>query len=125
MTQTAGPAAQDAAAAREVLAREEETAQSAISDSLERASPFASLPPDALRWLAERLQPVRFEPGESILHRGEPGDAFYLVRDGRVAVLGQRPDGTEYEIDALCAGEPFGELALLSGEPHSATVRAL
>src|SRR5579883_2482878 len=107
------------------LAVEEEMALRASANFLGRSSPFANLPAETLRWLALRVQAVLYEAGEEIIREGEPGDAFYLVRTGRVAVVGRKGDGTEYTIANLGPGSPFGEQALLTDEPRSATVRAL
>jgi CRP-like cAMP-binding protein/Zn-dependent protease len=107
------------------LALETEMALRGVAADLGRASPFARLPPDALRWLAPRLESVAFAAGATIIREGEPGDAFYIVRRGQVEVVAARPDGSEYPISTLGAGDAFGEQALLSNEPRSATVRAL
>jgi CRP-like cAMP-binding protein len=64
----------------------------------------------------------RHGAGETILHRGDPGDALYVVREGRCAVL--RGDGSEEVLGVLGPGDWFGELALLKGEARTATVRA-
>src|SRR5262245_38052338 len=45
----------------------EEMVLRAVGDFLGEASPFACLPPEALRWLATRLQVVSFQPGEAIV----------------------------------------------------------
>jgi CRP-like cAMP-binding protein/Zn-dependent protease len=107
------------------LALECEMALRGVAADLGRASPFARLPPAALSWLAPRLQAVAFEPGAPIIREGEPGDAFYIIRRGQVEVVAARADGSEYRISTLGAGDAFGEQALLTSEPRSATVRAL
>jgi CRP-like cAMP-binding protein len=51
-----------------------------------------------------------------IVRKGEPGDAFYVILEGRARVT---------EVGKMLApGEFFGELALLDGEPRSLTVEA-
>src|SRR4051794_29830542 len=52
---------------------EEEMALRSVAADLGRASPFAKLPPDALRWLAPRLCSAQYAPGEAIVREGEPG----------------------------------------------------
>jgi predicted acylesterase/phospholipase RssA len=61
--------------------------------------------------------------GESLFRRGDPGDAAYLVISGRLRVV----DDTRGErmLNEVGAGETLGEMALLSGEPRSATVYAV
>jgi CRP/FNR family transcriptional regulator, cyclic AMP receptor protein len=68
----------------------------------------------------------RFRRDETIFHQGDPGDALYIVASGRVKVLLPSPDTGEPAILAtLDRGQFFGELAMLDGQPHSASVVAL
>ena len=69
--------------------------------------------------LAGGMQVVTYAKGTEIIRQGEAGDAFYLLIDGSVEVI---RDGTH--VDAIGAGGSFGEVALISGEPRNATVRA-
>ena len=57
------------------------------------------------------------ESGEIIFSEGEPGDALYLVLDGKVRVHHQ-----EGMVAELGERECFGEMALLDSAPRSATV---
>lgn len=59
-------------------------------------------------------------PAETVLTQiGTPGDSFFVVIDGRVAVETQVGVG-----DPLHPGDFFGEMSLLDGEPRSATITA-
>jgi putative peptide zinc metalloprotease protein len=107
------------------VALEEEMTLRALATSAGKSSPFANLAPEKLRWLALRLQRVTFGPDEDIVRQGEQGDALYIIRSGRVEALGRHADGSEYQLVTLGPGQPFGEQALLSHEPRSATVRTL
>jgi Cyclic nucleotide-binding domain/Major Facilitator Superfamily len=69
--------------------------------------------------LAGALQEVAYPKGAVIIRQGEPGDAFHLLIDGRVEVM---RDGVH--VAEMGAGESFGEVALISGEPRNATVIA-
>lgn len=72
------------------------------------------------------LRRRRFRRDETIFHQGDPGDALYIVASGRVKVLLPSPDAGEPAILAtLDRGQFFGELAMLDGQPHSASVVAL
>ncbi len=64
------------------------------------------------------------QPGEVICEEGEEGDALYLIRSGKVAVIkGAVPSPAV--LGHRTAGEIIGEMALLENRPRSATVIAL
>jgi DASS family divalent anion:Na+ symporter len=58
-----------------------------------------------------------------IIRQFDPGDAFYLVASGTVGVYTAKI-GAEVRVKVLHAGEPFGEMALLTNSTRTATVRA-
>jgi predicted acylesterase/phospholipase RssA/CRP-like cAMP-binding protein len=89
-------------------------------DFLARVPLFAELP-DRLRVaLAERSSMVHLEAGETLFRAGQPGDAMYVVRAGRVAVVA--PEG--HVIREIGRGGSIGELALLTSAPRAASIRA-
>jgi len=64
-------------------------------------------------------------PARRVLMRaGERGEDLYAIVSGSMLVLGQGPDGAEFVIDQLGPGQLVGELAVLTGQPRLATVRA-
>lgn len=94
-------------------------------DSHLRSIPiFASLTPDFIDHLREHVELIRFSPGQVICRQGDAADSFYLVRIGFVRVAEERPGG-ELVLAYLARGGYFGEMALLSGTPRSATCTAL
>ncbi len=80
---------------------------------------FRGLSAPQLDLLLTRLTPVSAREGDVIVRQGEPGDRFYVIRWGSVAV---EQDGQR--IGTLGPGEAFGEIALLLEIPRTATVRA-
>jgi CRP-like cAMP-binding protein/Zn-dependent protease len=107
-----------------------ESFQRAADDMLEakflkQASPFTKLEPERLRWLSQQIEPLSFAPDETIIRQGEVGDCCYLVRSGRVEVLLKEADAPERRLATMGRGALFGEAALLTDAPRSATVRAL
>jgi CRP-like cAMP-binding protein len=86
------------------------------------------LPPDAIDDLLSRVDRRRVNAGEVLFRAGDPGDALYVVANGKLVVL-QPPSGagageSEAPIAELSEGSAFGEMALLSGTPRTATIRA-
>jgi CRP-like cAMP-binding protein len=75
--------------------------------------------------LYECMTTVRLDAGEILFKRGDPGDAFYVVESGRVRVFTLDEEENELTLNALGAGEAFGELALVDDRPRSASVAAL
>jgi MFS family permease len=80
---------------------------------------FASLPEASIERLARRAAGELAPAGTTIVAQGEPGESFYVVRDGVAEVL---VDGLPAA--AVGAGDYFGEIALLRNVPRTATVRA-
>ena len=79
----------------------------------------------AFRSLESELQIVRLKGGETLFLAGEPGDALYVVVFGRLrALLTGGPQGDRV-LGEIGRGESVGEMALLTGEPRSATVVAV
>jgi cAMP-dependent protein kinase regulator len=68
---------------------------------------------------------MRFEPGETILKEGEPGDRFYIVTKGRAEVALKRPGGSDVVVMRPGEGEYFGEVELMRGGKNIATIRAI
>jgi len=81
---------------------------------------FAGLDGVALAKLAARLEVLQLHDGEDIVHHGEPGDALYMISRGNFAVYA----GDRKRLRTCGRGELIGEMALLTGEPRSATVLA-
>jgi CRP-like cAMP-binding protein len=107
------------------------TSATATSDSdlpervsaLKRIDLFAGLQASDLELLAQGVRKVRFAAGEPIIRQGESGDSLFLIVQGDVLVsLGQ--GGINQSVTTLKAGDFFGEMSLVTGEPRSATCTA-
>ena len=104
-------------------ARRASLAGTKIVAALQAAPLFSALPEADLQVLAQAMQAREFRSGQTVIRKGDPGDAMYLVVSGSTYIV-ITPDGEETLLDVQWPGEIFGEMALLTGEPRVATVRA-
>jgi CRP-like cAMP-binding protein/Fe-S-cluster-containing hydrogenase component 2 len=74
--------------------------------------------------LRERVELVRFEPGQVICKQGEPADSFFLIRIGFVKVTQEFPGG-DLVVRYLNRPDYFGEIGLLGEGVRTATCTAL
>ena len=86
---------------------------------------FAMLHADEIDLLARTARPLTFGPMERILIQGQPGESLFVVVQGEVDVMLRRADGVEVNLGTRSHGAVLGEMSLLTGQPRSATVRAL
>lgn len=94
-------------------------------DDLFSVNIFKELPRENLAALAPHLVEKNIPAGTTIIYRGDPGNSMFMVLDGTVAVTLTNDEGIDYTLATLGPGEIFGEMALMTGEPRSANVRAL
>lgn len=88
-------------------------------DSIDKVALFRPLPNSLRERIATQIDTVEVPSGEVVAYQGEYGDEFYVVEDGRLDVsVGGKYVGT------LGPDDFFGELALISDTPRTATVRA-
>jgi len=90
--------------------------------SLSSVATFRDLPPDVLRSLEERLQPVPVRRGDCVVRQGEIADALHVVVSGRFAV---EIDGHDEPVAEISHGSTIGEIAFFAGGQRTATVRAI
>lgn len=85
---------------------------------------LAGLSSGQIEDISNRLKPVRYRQKEVIIREGESGDAMYFIESGRVQVT-RGQDSNTHILNEMGSGDLFGEMALLTGSPRSATVTAL
>ena len=96
------------------------------AELIDRLPAFEDLPEDVLSDLAGRVRLRSLPLGHPVFRQGDRADAFYVLRSGRLAVEDEHPEtGDTRVLRTLEPGESFGELALLSAAPRSATIRAM
>jgi eukaryotic-like serine/threonine-protein kinase len=70
------------------------------------------------------LPRVHFSAGSTILREGEPGQSAYIIVEGRCVAY--RNDGeAEVVLREMAPGDVFGETAIFSNKPRTASVKAL
>ncbi len=77
--------------------------------------------PDVLQRLARSCRIRHLPKGSMIFFQSDPGEALYLVLSGSIAILLTSPDGRELVINEVRAGDFFGELSIITRQPHSAS----
>jgi CRP-like cAMP-binding protein len=86
---------------------------------------FRQCDDDSLRAVVGSMRQRHFRRNEVIFHQGDPGDSLHVISSGSIKIVLPSPDGEEAIIATLREGDFFGELALLDGEPRSATATAV
>lgn len=90
-------------------------------DALLQSGVFSQVPPSKIQSLFVKFQENEVHLGEVVVREGEPGDTFYVIKQGKAMVSRQKA-GKEQTVAALTAGNYFGEDALISDTPRNATV---
>src|ERR1700720_2039766 len=80
---------------------------------------------DELRLLVPTVSVRQFGAGEMLMRIGEPGESMFIVRSGRAEVIGHTADGQIRHLAEIGRGVVTGEMALMTGEPRNANVRAI
>jgi small-conductance mechanosensitive channel/CRP-like cAMP-binding protein len=80
---------------------------------------------DELRLLVPTVSVRQFGAGEMLIRAGEQGDSMFIVRSGKAEVFGYTADGKTVHLRNYARGDFTGEMALMTGEPRNASVRAI
>ena len=102
-------------------ARKATQARSFLTRVFESSTLFAGASAEAREELVKSMREVQTSEGEYLIHEGDKGEHFFVVRSGVYAVLlkekGDKP------VFHYRAGGSFGELALLYNQPRKASIR--
>ena len=89
------------------------------ADVLGNVDLFKDLSPKDLAQVADMTKEVAFAPGKTITDEGGAGARFYVLIDGQADVV----IGDDV-VNTLKAGDAFGEISLIDGQPRTATIVA-
>ena len=93
-----------------------------ISEILQQVPFFKSLSEDDIEYVVQKLEFKTFNSGAYICKVDEPGDKMFIIISGGVKVMIIDAEDSEQEVAQLDAGNYFGEMALLTNEPRTASV---
>jgi CRP-like cAMP-binding protein len=98
----------------------------AISNvDLVRRVPMFSVLTEAQAWsLSQSIVKKRYKRGETIVEQGGRSNALFIILAGRARVLSVDARGREVILALLHPGDHVGEMSLIDGQPHSASVVA-
>ncbi|MBI3970000.1 MAG: cyclic nucleotide-binding domain-containing protein [Chloroflexi bacterium] len=147
-----GGALRKPATAKEYFLEKKREESAALLTRLSKVDLLRSLPPQEMQEVLPFVHAVRVPAGTAVFERGEQGNALYLIDEGHVEIVVRPvPAGPSSEPAAgtasgvvpvaattvaappeapavlarLGPGQSFGEMALLSGEPRSASAVAV
>ena len=92
---------------------------------VERDSLFRGLPRATVARIAALGLRRVYEKGAVVFMRGDPGDSLCGVVTGRVRISASLPAGKEIFLNIIEPGDSFGEIALLDGQPRTASATAM
>ena len=96
--------------------------RAALAAALAAAQMFAALTDAQREALSRTARPGLYGEGEAIVREGDAGSSMFVVAGGEAAVT---LASSKEPVARLGAGDFFGEMSLLTGDPRTATVTAL
>src|SRR6266481_9031111 len=75
--------------------------------------------------LAERIDLMKFSPGQTVFNYGDPGNALYIIRSGEVEIFIKNDQGEKIVLETSKPGDIFGEVSLIDNGPRTAWVTAI
>jgi CRP-like cAMP-binding protein len=95
-----------------------------LATVLRRIPLFAELPPGGFAKIIADLREERVAAGTAVCVEGDPADDFFVVKSGVLDVYVKHSAGGSEAVSVIGPNDWFGESALFSGRPRTATVVA-
>ena len=86
---------------------------------------FSDLEDGQLEDIYQLLNEKSYQKGETIFLAGDKGDSMFFLREGKVKITRNSPDGKEHIVKFIEPGEVFGEVILFGHETYPATTICL
>lgn len=93
-----------------------------LGENIREIPIFSGLTREDIAKILGKMEECAFVAGTTIFSQGDRGDAFYFIQSGAVQVVVESVTGRSEVIALLGPHDWFGEMALLSGEPRSASI---
>ena len=101
------------------------SALAAVDEATGAGSLFARLDEASRRAVEAEVGWVRLDGGDTLFRQGDAGDSLYVLIRGRLQAILESPDRPPVVLNDISRGEVVGEMAVLTGDARSATVRAV
>ena len=85
---------------------------------------FADFSESDLVAVIQGLELATYGPGDILILEGDPGTSLFVITSGVVRAFVKQKDGKNKQVREMGEGSFFGEIAVLSGKPRTATVTA-
>ncbi len=108
--------------------RQDESSAQQRYDSIANSWLFAPLSEPEKRAVASGATDVFLGPGQILFHQDDPGESCFIIRQGEVDVFiraAGSASAAETKVATLKAGDFFGEMSALTGQPRTASIRAV
>ncbi|MBZ4654315.1 MAG: transcriptional regulator, Crp/Fnr family [Peptococcaceae bacterium] len=90
-------------------------------DYIKKVPIFAELSEEELEMVAKLVKTRKYRKNMFIFTEGEPGEAVYFVKTGKVKISKMVEDGREHVLNIMQEGDIFGEVVLFNGGNYPAT----
>ena len=86
---------------------------------------FSDFTPEELGGVFAHLKHHAIAAGDILVREGEPGHSLFVLCEGKVKVTTMEPKGKPVLLAEMKEGDFFGEVALLTGKPRTATITSI